>query len=88
MNKEHREVKPIVHFQKFGHFVELDGLGRIAFVYGVIDHPRLGQEEVVRTSLVQEVDDEYSPTVIHTMNTIYKLAHYDEDGTLITGAEA
>lgn len=71
--KEHREVKPIVHFQKFGYFKDYGAGVRCALVYGVTDHPRLGREEVVRTSEVVSVDNEEEPTLIQTLNTIYKL---------------
>ena len=69
--KEHRAVKPVVMFERFCGFIPA-GNARLALVYGVVDHPLLGNEDVVRTSRVLSVDNEESPTLIETLNTIYK----------------
>lgn len=69
--KEHREVKPVV---EFAHFLGWESWGdaRRAVVMGVRGHPRLGEQPIVYTSRVLSVDGEDSPTLIETLNTIYK----------------
>lgn len=69
--KEHRVVKPLVTFERFGGFIPV-GDDRLAIVFGVAKHPSLGNEDVVHTSRVLSVDNEESPTLIQTLNTIYK----------------
>jgi hypothetical protein len=48
-----------------------DELGEItiAVVYGVLDHPKLGYQRSVRTSIVVKTNDDGS---FETLNTIYK----------------
>jgi uncharacterized protein with NRDE domain len=41
----------------------------IARIYGVMDHPRLGAQYSVRTSVVVKVEEDGT---IETLNTIYK----------------
>jgi hypothetical protein len=72
--KEETKVKPIVHFTN-GATIVGAGNGRLqAHVYGVEDHPLLGAEAWVTTSLVQEVtkDADDNIIMIETQNTIYK----------------
>lgn len=69
--KGHREVKPLVTFERFGGFIPV-GDDRLAIVFGVTKHPHLGNEDVVHTSRVLSVDNEEYPALIETINTIYK----------------
>ena len=65
-------VKPIVHFSKFNRFMHYDD-GSVAVLFGVKNHPNLGDQPIVYTSRVLDMDNEEAPTLIHTLNTIYKL---------------
>lgn len=65
-------VKPIVHFSKFSRFMHYN-YGSIAVLLGVKNHPNLGDQPVVYTSLILDMDNEEAPTLIQTLNTIYKL---------------
>jgi hypothetical protein len=50
-----------------------DELGNVtvARVYGVVDHPKLGYQHSLRTSIVVKINDDGS---FETLNTIYKPA--------------
>lgn len=71
--KEHRIVKPVVEFTELIAMSNYGNKKRVAILEGVRGHPRLGDVPMVRTSQVLNVDDEDNPTVIETLNTIYKL---------------
>ena len=69
--KGHRVVKPVVEFS-FVQLWEQWGDKHIAVLKGVRGHPRLDNQDVVFTSEVLSADNYDSPTLIETLNTIYK----------------
>lgn len=69
--KEHRVVKPVVEFADFARWENWRG-PRTAVLWGMRGHPRLHTQPVVYTSEVLSVDDEDNPTLIETLNTLYK----------------
>lgn len=68
--------KQVVYFTGHAKLIGA-GNGKVqAHIYDVIDHPMLGSQEWVTTSLVQEHNSiaGRDPTYIETLNTIYKQA--------------
>lgn len=66
-------AKQTATFKKFHQF-ETWANGRTAVLEGVLGHPRLGDNHMVYTSLVEEVEYEANSTeiiAIVTKNTIY-----------------
>lgn len=70
MKKKEAVVKPRVTFAFFGGFFYMRGTRR-ATVHVVTGHPLLGAAPTVFTSEVLSVDNEDSPSVIETLNTVY-----------------
>lgn len=77
--KEEAVVKPKVYFTEFGYW-DVWEKGRGAVLFGILNHPRLGREHTVYTSTVLSVDNEESPKVIETRNTIYVLKEKEDEG--------
>jgi hypothetical protein len=84
-------IKPVVHYTGPVEYVDvavpeevaglytdimnLEGSISIARVYGVLDHPKLGKERMVRTSaIVNKFDGGFE-----TLNTIYMKVEDEQD---------
>jgi hypothetical protein len=83
-------IKPVVHYTGSVEYVDIpvptevaglyldvmDAVGNISIarVYGVLDHPKLGRERMVRTSaIINKFDGGFE-----TLNTIYMKAEDDK----------
>lgn len=65
---DNEKAKPIVFYQDGGRSAVV---GQRADLYGIMGHPRLGDERWVVTSTVVDIRDDGK--TIETRNTIYKL---------------
>lgn len=80
--KEHRVVKPKVFFEEFDGYRSIGVEGkRAAILKGVLNHPEVGTQYRISTSVVLEVDNEENPSVVHTLNTIFVRKEKDDDSS-------